>query len=249
MLCARPIKSVYSPTVPRITVGWQGVINDRTVVAVDPQTGQVITAKEPGGQWLLECRSWVDDGGKILLHVPGYDKAYPWSNRLISLYLREVLRGRNIDLVRVTDSPKPMATNARFSLRPGVGYDSSPFSWVTTAALDTAGSLYPNPGAYDPRRLRMTGVIESPKGITTSFPEDAWVGHRLRFPSGVEMMVRKRTERCGLPTRSQAQHGLTADVGMLAALTKHHAKALGVYCSLVEPGMGVIEEGDEIELI
>jgi uncharacterized protein YcbX len=120
---------------------------------------------------------------------------------------------------------------------------------LTTASLTAARFDYSAPGAFVLARYR-PNIVVSTFPDATGFVEDDWVGHVLRFPSGLRLGVRKVTERCPLPAQPQPSRHLGLDGGLLRALKRggRGKPKFGVYASVIEPGMGRVEMGDQVIL-
>jgi uncharacterized protein YcbX len=74
------------------------------------------------------------------------------------------------------------------------------------------------------------------------FVEEAWVGETVAL-GAVPALVRKRTERCVLTTRSQP--GLDRDLEIYRSLKQSNHANLGIY--LVPQAAGTIAVGDIVK--
>jgi len=95
---------------------------------------------------------------------------------------------------------------------------------------------------FDARRFRPNLLIESEDG--DGFPENAWVGQRLRVGSAV-FHVAMACPRCVITTH--AVGALPTDPRIMRTLVKENAGDLGVYAAVETPG--TVAEGDAVELL
>lgn len=93
----------------------------------------------------------------------------------------------------------------------------------------------------DPARFRANLVVDAPGGA--EFPEDAWVGRSLEIGSAV-VRIDERDPRCGLVNVDPVT--LRREPAVLRAIARERDLCLGVYGSVVTPGM--IRTGDAIRL-
>src|SRR5437016_3839013 len=109
--------------------------------------------------------------------VPDLDEA------LSTLLDEEV---RLIDLQ--TDPWSPRMTNyvPAFSLRHGVGVDSSPIHFITSTSFASMQKLEPA-GAFDEIHFRPNFVIEMLDDSIAGFPEDGWIGRVLQVGDAVRL--------------------------------------------------------------
>lgn len=241
-----PVKSMQGELVEHNYVTWSGLIGDRTYAVSRREDGVIITAKMPEGRALLQAKaSWEDKkwGYECIVGLPGYGEA-PAPQ---AAYAIAELLGKPVGVIDLHQHPwKSWETNYRppFSLRPGVGVDSSPLHIITTAAFETMQRFEPE-GAFDALYFRPNMLVRTPE--IEGFPEDEWIGKVLKIGGELLVYIRKPAERCPLPTQPQA--GLPQNPKVLPALRRHHhdekgLPLLGVYASIVQPGN--VRPGDEI---
>ncbi len=123
----------------------------------------------------------------------------------------------------------------------GTYFDAFPLLLMTETALGTMQTRQPE-SRFDVRRFRPNVLIDSAGG--GDFPEDAWVGHRLRL-GDVVAQVTLRCPRCVMTT-----HGfedLPKDPGVMRALVKATGGHLGVYAAVETPG--ALRVGDPVQLL
>jgi uncharacterized protein len=147
-----------------------------------------------------------------------------------------------------TGAGEAVTANQVGMLAPGTFQDVSPITILTTASLRAAQRLHPA-GDWDPRRFRMTILIEADgEGLI----ENDWLGRTLTIGT-VRLSILAPTPRCVMVTLAQPHLG--ADRSVLTTLARHNRAevpgsgrfaCLGAYASVDLGGtMGV---GDNVEL-
>jgi uncharacterized protein YcbX len=266
-----PVKSMLGEALSALEVTGRGVCGDRVAAVLDG-AGAVGSVKHPR-KWgpLLRCRSRMDGAGTVLVELPdgtvlsvgdpGLDA------RLSKLLDRDVrvsdtpdggagvleravpeYEGGVPDVVRgtaVTDVTGAAITSG--GVRPGTFFDYGAVHLLTTAGLARLRSAHPA-ADFDPRRFRPNLVVDLPGG--TGFPEDAWVGARLRIGEALFRVV-VPTPRCVVPTLAHGE--LPADPSLMRTVAREHRvpvldlgrlSCVGVYLDVLEPG--AIRLGDPV---
>ncbi|MFE7171230.1 MOSC domain-containing protein [Streptomyces sp. NPDC057616] len=265
-----PVKSMLGEAVHSVTVTESGLSGDRTWALLDG-TGAVGSAKHPR-KWgaLLRCRSRVDDAGGVRAVLPdGVD--LPVQDPELGLRLSKLM-GRQVfvsaevpehgrleravpeyqggvpDAVR--ESAEVDATGETVTtggVARGTFFDYGRVHLVTTAALTRMREVYPA-GDFDARRFRPNLVVDT--GARPGFPEDAWLGSRLRVGEAL-FRVAVPTPRCVVPTLGHDE--LPPDPGIMRAVAREHRvpvfdlgrlSCLGVYLEVLEAG--TVQVGDVI---
>ncbi|MGX1541238.1 MOSC domain-containing protein [Streptomyces adustus] len=265
-----PVKSMLGEAVRAVAVTEAGLAGDRIHAVVD-ETGAVGSAKHPR-KWgeLLRCRSRLDDSGTVRVVLPDSTEL-PVADRELDLLLSKLL-GRQVSCSAVVPEhgrleravpayeggvPDTMRASAFVDetgesittggVAPGTFFDFGRVHLVTTAALARMREVYPS-GDFDPRRFRPNLVVDP--GTGPGFPEDTWVGSRLRVGEALFRVV-VPTPRCVLPTLGHDE--LPADPGIMRAVAREHRvpvfdlgrlSCLGVYLEVLEAG--TVELGDTI---
>ncbi len=127
------------------------------------------------------------------------------------------------------------------STLPGTYFDCYPLFLLTRASLGSLSAATPS-SRFDPRRFRPNLLLESvePGG----YPENAWVGKRLRVGQAV-FNVAMECPRCVMTTHPIAE--LPKDPAIMRTLVKENGGNVGIYASVETSG--VVREGDAVELI
>lgn len=129
------------------------------------------------------------------------------------------------------------------SSAPGTYFDAFPLLILSKSSLASLERLARAAGSesrFDVRRFRPNLLIEA---MDEGFVEDAWCGRELQIGTA-RLKVELRCPRCIMTT-----HGfldLPRDPRIMRSLVRHHGGELGVYASVIEPG--VIRNGDALEL-
>lgn len=267
-----PVKSMLGEAVIAVAVTEGGLSGDRVYAVLDG-TGAVGSAKHPR-KWgaLLRCRSRLDESGVVRV-VPPDGTALPVEDPELDAQLSKLL-GRQVFLSAVVpehgrleravpeyeggvpDSVRERAavdaTGASITtggVAPGTFFDFGRVHLVTTASLARMREVYPA-GDFDARRFRPNLVVDTDGG--PGFPEDAWLGSRLRVGEAL-FRVLVPTPRCAVPTLGHDE--LPADPGIMRAVARDHRvpvfdlgrlSCLGVYLDVLEAG--TVRVGDTITL-
>ncbi len=139
----------------------------------------------------------------------------------------------------VSQFPEILATHES---PPGTYFDAFPLLLLTRSALgelERRARSAGNASIFDARRFRPNLLIDTPDA---GFVEDDWVGRELRMGDAI-IKVEMPCPRCIMTT-----HGfddLPKDPKVMRALVQHHGGDLGVYASVLQPG--VIEVGARLE--
>jgi uncharacterized protein YcbX len=127
------------------------------------------------------------------------------------------------------------------STPPGSYFDVHSIFLLSRTSLATMQARYPD-SIFDKRRFRPNLLLDTDAG--EGFPENAWVGKRLRIGEAV-FSIEMECPRCAMTTRSFAD--LPKDPQVMRALVQANDGNLGVYASMESPGR--VCEGDAIELL
>ncbi len=232
---------------------WAALLGFSARFSAAPGRGQPVTVTLPGGVQVSSTDPDIDRqlsaamGRPVTLSaVPAsgasYDEVWPDIDGLAPEGFVASLRTGQTSAGEVV-SALPVGM-----LAPGTFQDVSPVTILTSASLRAARRLYPD-GDWDPRRFRMTLLIDSDE---QRFIENDWLGRTLTIGT-VRLSVFAPTPRCVMVTL--AQPGLSADRGVLTTLARHNRAevpgtglfaCLGAYAS-VEVG-GTISVGGNVEL-
>ena len=124
---------------------------------------------------------------------------------------------------------------------PGTYQDCFPLFLLTRTSLASLGAAQPT-SRFDSRRFRPNFLIDSME--SSGFPENAWVGRRLRVGQAI-FRVTVECPRCLMTTLAFSD--LPKDPKIMRALVKQNAGNLGVYANVEVAGPVV--QGDGVELL
>lgn len=251
-----PVKSLQGLMSDSLTLGPRGVHGDRRYALVDSATDRTLSAKSRADLLLASATETPD--GRVLLSLPDAETILaddPAVSDVLSAWI-----GRPVTLAEAEHGEEPLTYDDRsrsyeMTFDPEhddaekVPIPSPAGTFLDLAAVHvlTTGSIArceeARPGTtWDVRRFRPNILVDLD---TEGFPEDAWVGHRVRIGTAV-ISVDQRTVRCAMPLRAQPE-GLDRDVEVYRTMNNVHDNHLGVYCSVVVPG--VVHTGDSVELL
>jgi uncharacterized protein YcbX len=124
---------------------------------------------------------------------------------------------------------------------PGTYFDCYPILLLSETSLQSMREAQPE-SIFDVRRFRPNLLIESLEH--EGFPENAWVGKRIRIGSCV-FKIAMECPRCVMTTHPMGD--LPKDPSIMRTLVKQNAGNLGVYASV--ESFGTVSRGDAIELL
>jgi uncharacterized protein YcbX len=219
-----PVKSMRGESVASIEVGWNGFVGDRRWAFV--RDGMTMN----GFPWLT-----IRQRPELALHEsrllnPDDPEKTPT--------IVKTPAGEQLDVAdpRLADA---LGNGARVIRQSRGIFDALPLSLIsrqTVAALSAETGL-----DLDVRRFRPNIVVDAPGD--GDFPEVSWVGKVLRI-GGFAMRIDKRDKRCVVVTVDPYTAEKSPEV--LATIRERHEQFLGVYGSVVEPG--VVAVGDTVTL-
>ena len=125
----------------------------------------------------------------------------------------------------------PLDVLIEYESPPGSYFDAFPILVVTNRSLATLARLAPD-SDFDVRRFR-PNVVVATDGAEGEFPEQSWIGHRLRV-GDVELEVTASCPRCVMVTRDFAD--LPQDRQVLRTIVRGANQNLGVYATVTTPG-------------
>jgi uncharacterized protein YcbX len=272
-----PVKSRMGERVEQMTLAERGVVGDRAWATRDEVRGGIRGAKkigplmklgaryleEPVAEHVTAVEITLPDGSTVMSDAPDVhvrvSAAIEHPVTVWPLQPAEDLEHYRhgppdhpdfVDELRAMfdlDPDEPLPNLSAFPVElieyeslPGTYYDAFPLLLVTDSSLAALQSLAPD-SAIDVRRFRPNIVVQAGE---PGFVEDAWIGRTLRVGAAV-LEVAAACPRCVMTTRAFAD--LPEDRSIMRTLVKHHRQELGVYASIIEPGM--VQNGDEIELL
>jgi uncharacterized protein YcbX len=245
-----PVKSMRGEELQEADVSERGLLGDRAFALVDPETGKVVSAKNPrrwpnlfdfraayaetpgGAGPLPAARVTLPGGGSLTSDQPDAEA------RLSDAVGRPVLLSRSPAADACSEGywPDHDWLPARdqvfeFPLPQGTFFDCATVNLVTTATLERLRALAPTSRMEIPR-FRPNFVIESPAGAA-GFVENDWVGRTLDL-GGVRLRVDRPCARCVMTTLRQ--EGLPADPAVLRAAVQGNSGHIGVYATVMRGG-------------
>lgn len=274
-----PVKSMQGERVETSAVTQRGMVGDRAYALVDVETGRLASAKRPR-PWgaLMRCSAHVVDGSdpptvRITLpdgtSVPAGPPAAEALSRSLGRSVRlvsAVPQGAALEEVWMeekgpslygpvvaSEGDQPVIDVApALGAPPGTLFDFSAVHLVTSSALAAvAGAL---PQGVDVRRFRPNLVVDGGVAAAGPFPENDWVGRRIRVGPELTLEGLMLTMRCVMVTLGQP--GLEPDRGVMRAVADLNRVAvpgvgtypcLGLYARVTVPG--TVRVGDGVSLL
>jgi uncharacterized protein YcbX len=232
---------------------WAALLGFSAEFSAEPGPRQPVTITLPGGAKVSSTDPDIDEqlssaaGRTVTLSSApwagaAYDEVWPDIEGLAPAgFVASLQSGQ-------TSEGEVVSANPVGILAPGTFQDAAPVTVLTTATLRAAQRLHPD-GDWDPRRFRMTVLIDTDGD---GFVENDWIGRTLTIGT-VRVSVFAPTPRCVMTTL--AQPGLGVDRDILRTVARHNRAefpgvgvfaCLGVYAR-VDFG-GTIRIGDIVEL-
>lgn len=223
-----PVKSMGAEPLEEVDVSWHGLAGDRRWAFLRDDRPQ------SGFPWLT-----LRDRADLALYSPyftepGRPDSSPTSVRTPG--------GRELDVTDPVLAQELWGSGARVLRQDRGVFDTFPLSLLTTATLEGLSRLVDR--QLDVQRFRPNLLIEPRGDRGPSFPEDAWVGARLRIGS-LRLRVDKRDGRCEVITIDPQT--TERDASILRTVASERQGCLGVYGSIVTPGRVSIGDAVLIE--
>jgi uncharacterized protein len=252
-----PVKSMMGETLNSTELNQRGVLYDRAFALMDPTTGKVVSAKNPG-KWpsLFSFRAALAatlDDATVQISLPD-GRTILGSDPNLEAILSEAL-GRPVTFLTTAPTasqleeywpdmeelPKRDVITDE-SLPPGTFFDCATVHVLTTATLDALRSSYPA-GRIEPRRFRPNLIVTTPPGVT-GFAENSWIGKTLSIGPEVKLKITGPCPRCVMTTL--AQDDLPRDPLVLKTAAQHNQAHVGVYASVACGG--IVRRGDPVHV-
>jgi len=256
-----PVKSMMGEELNAARVGARGIQGDRAFALLDPETGKIVSAKNPS-KWptlfqfraayenslpetapLPPVRITLPDGGLVSTADGNLDQRLSSTLGKPVRFLTAAPRAGTLeeywpdmdDLAHrnvVTDEALPAETF----------FDLGMIHLLTTTTLDSLRAAYPA-GRFEPRRFRPNLIIETPPG-SGLFPENDWHDRVLAIGAEVQLKITGPCGRCVMTTLAQGD--LPKDPGILKTAVKQNQGRVGVYASVLQGG--VVRMGDPVHV-
>ena len=221
-----PVKSMGAEALEHVDVSWFGLAGDRRWAFVRED------AIRSGFPWLT-----IRERPDMHFYQPSFvDPLQPDKSPTVV----RTPSGKVMDICDPKLGSALYADGVRVMKQNRGIFDTFPLSLITTQTIVKLGETVGT--QLDVRRFRPNFLVEANEG--KSFPEDDWVGCVLRIGS-VRLRVDKRDGRCAVITVDP----LTAERNpeVLRAVAQQRQGCLGVYGTVVEPGVAALEDEVFIE--
>jgi uncharacterized protein YcbX len=256
-----PVKSMMGEELSASHVTERGLLGDRAYALCDPETGNVVSAKNPRkwpnlfnyraaytrprkpGSAVPEVRVMLPDGDLAVSSSPEFAPA-------LSAKL-----GRPVTLL---STPPPSAHLEEYwpdmeelpnrdvvtdeAMPEGVFFDLAILHLLTTSTLDQLRELNPR-SRFEPRRFRPNLIIDT--GSQKGFVENDWTGKTIAIGPEVRIQVTGPCPRCVMTTLAQSD--LPKDPAVLKTAVRNNEGHVGAYASVIQAG--TIRIGDSVGVI
>jgi uncharacterized protein YcbX len=232
-------------------VSDRGLSGDRVYALVDPESGRVISAKNPR-KWgnMFEFRAAFVESTEFSATLPSARITFPdGSTAMTDAHdIDERLSATLGKPVRIT-AAAPAAARAEgywpeyhwlpqpdelfeFELPSGTFFDGAIVHVVTSATLDRLQSLAPQ-SRFAVERFRPNFVIQM-SDHAQAFVERDWNDQELALGDQVRLRVNRPCPRCVMTTMSQGE--LPKDPDVLRTIVQQNEGNVGVYAAVIRGG-------------
>lgn len=239
-----PVKSMQGEALDSTDIGENGIPLDRAWAVREVASDRVLTAKR--APLLLRASAFVREGVVMVAledaePVPATDPGLSARlSRWLGLDVRlEAATSGTEGVYEFQTEGDPSADVVDMPVLDGTFFDCAPLHLLTTSSLAAAAASDASLD-WDVRRFRPTVMVET-EG--PGFVEDAWVDSEVTI-GGLRCEVLMPTIRCAMPMASQP--GLPAAPTLMSGLKTVHRALLGVYATVLVPGM--VRVGDMVSL-
>jgi uncharacterized protein YcbX len=255
-----PVKSMMGEELNAARLTPRGLYGDRAYALCDTETKMVVSAKNPK-KWpnLFNYRAAYISPPETEKNLPAVRVMLPdgalavSSNPNFAPALSSAL-GRSVSLL---SAPPPSAQLEEYwpdmdglahrdhvtdeAMPAGTFFDLAVLHILTTSTLDQLRELNPA-GRFEPRRFRPNLIINT--AGQKGFIENQWIGKTLLIGPEVKIQITGPCPRCVMTTLAQGD--LPKDPGVLKTAAQHNEVRVGVYASVIQPGM--VRIGDAISV-
>jgi uncharacterized protein len=256
-----PVKSMQGEELNGSHVNDRGLLGDRALALMDPETGKVVSAKNPR-KWpeLFNFRAMFTAPPEPGHPLPPVAVTLPDGSSIGSEDSRfaEVVSAALGRRVVLAAAGVPQPTLEEYwpdmaeldhqeivtdeAMPPGTFFDLAGVHVLTTSTIDRLRELHPR-GRFEVRRFRPNIVVQvDDDGV--DFVENKWVGRRMRIGDGVVLEITGPCPRCVMTTLPQGD--LPKDREILRTAARFNGVNVGVYAEVRDSGMA--RRGDPVTL-
>ena len=248
MLWRYPVKSLRGESLDEVALTERGVLGDRVMALRELDRGGIMSARFWAA--MLDLSARFDSSASSIeaaIHVDFPDgeslradePSLP--SRLSQLFNRTI-RLEKVRHERMTEAE--LAAVIRGDALPPSRdfFDEDILHLVATGTLSHLRTLQPA-ADFDPCRFRANIYIDT-GNETDGFIEDRWLGGTLAIGDAVRIGGLTPSIRCAITTHPQP--GLPHDPSILRTAWEHHQAYVGVFASVIDPGL--IRVGDPVIL-
>ncbi|HEY3833490.1 MAG TPA: MOSC N-terminal beta barrel domain-containing protein [Acidimicrobiia bacterium] len=225
-----PFKSAQGAPAASLELASGGVVGDRHWALIDAG-GRLCSAKRYSKLLLATGR---DDGALALDDGTVLTDDSEFSEWLhTAVHRAEIDADAQVEYEMTFEPPNDDAEYYAIPAPPGRFVDLADVHIVASSTLAHLASARPDLD-WDVRRFRPNIVVETDPE-SEPFVEASWVGREIAVGEA-RVRVDQETVRCAMPLRAQPG-GLERQAEMFHAMDAAHANHVGVYCTVVQPGI------------
>ena len=240
-----PVKSMGGEELREVFVSKGGLVGDRAYGVRALDTEHVLSAKREAALMRFSAHYEADT---LAVFDPG---GHRLEGSAVTVAVGQEL-GRPVELVHrsgsddVTLEGEPIRAEpgeiSRWKPPAGTFFDASSLHLISLTTLRSLRALDPD-ADFDPLRFRPNFVITShePEG----FPEESWVGTRVRIGERLVVLVTKPCSRCVMTTHAQGD--LPRDRSILETVARHNGNNAGIRATVETEGS--VRVGDALVLV
>jgi uncharacterized protein YcbX len=264
-----PVKSMLGERAGELLVSERGALGDRAWALREEASGRIASAKK--FPRLLEFRAAYEveptpeRPGLIRIEAPGGRRLYPdeegaseaisevvgkpvrlesqaGSDEKTGIDPATVFAGVPVDEMKPEWTPETMPDY--FQLKKDTFFEIGSVFVLGSGSVKHLQALQGGTARIDSRRFRPNVYVHTAPELE-GFVEDGWVGGTLAL--GESLMLGELEPTLWCVTSTLAQEDLPRDPTILRTAAEHHGGCLGVYASVVRPGLVAV--GDPVLLV
>ena len=242
-----PVKSLSLARPASVTVGPDGIVEDRRFHLIDAE-GHLVTQRQQGRLVLVQAQYSAETDALTLQFPDGehMDGPTEMGDSVVTVMWGRQVSGREVTgpwseaLSRFCGSPVRLIK----SDNPGESYDEYPVSMLSQASIDNLAGKTDGGPQFDGRRFRPNFLIDG----CTPHEEDSWLGGVVRIGPGLRLTMVARDPRCAITTLDPDTGERDFDTPRLLLSYRPSARApyFGVYGAV--ESTGTVSVGDSVEL-
>jgi uncharacterized protein YcbX len=256
-----PMKSMQGEELNASHVNDRGLLGDRALALIDPDTGKVVSAKNPR-KWaeMFNFRAMFTAPPQPGNPLPPVAVTLPDGSSVSSDDTRfagivSAALGRRV-MLAAAGAPQPTLeeywpdmveldhqdTVTDEAMPAGTFFDLAGVHVLTTNTINRLRELHPR-GRFEVRRFRPNIVVQATDDVA-DFTENKWLGRQMHIGDEVVLEITGPCPRCVMTTLPQGD--LPKDREILRTAARYNDVNVGVYAEVRQTGMA--RRGDAVTL-